>query len=306
MTHSPLKTTFPGPATLALVLLLTASADAIAAETHLNRAEFLAAVGKTLVDDYSGYGAPANSPLLLSDGEMTAVLGETRYESVYLVNQNLVGDVYRWGDGTNYCSGCNGSFRLYFDTTSVSEQGGVFGVGLDIVLHKSRFSAVGDDRPGDRVEPGVIVVTFTDGSIERLTIPPDVGQFAPAVYFVGVTDPRGIRSLSLGELESPPHFWVIDNLTLAAPQDTVESLLAQLRQTIAGLELNRGLLAAFTVKLDTALAFARSGDEASAIHSLRAFIHHVEAQRTKAIPEKEAVELLNLAARALALLAEPS
>jgi hypothetical protein len=125
------------------------------------------------------------------------------------------------------------------------------------------------------------------------------------VYFVGVTDPRGIRSLSIGESESPPHFWVIDNLTLAAA-DTVESLLAQLRQTIAVLPLNHGLLTAFTIKVDTALAHARAGDDASATHSLRAFIRHVEAQRTKAIPENDAVELLNLAARALARLAEPS
>jgi hypothetical protein len=49
-----------------------------------------------------------------------------------------------------------------------------------------------------------------------VTIPADVGFFGPDTFFLGLTDNRGIKSLTFGiEPLSLRHFWVIDDLTIA-------------------------------------------------------------------------------------------
>jgi hypothetical protein len=146
---------------------------------YADRIAFLTRVGTSITDDYSGYTITPGTPLSLTDAEMSAVFVETEYESISFSDLNLVGDVYIHGDGTNYCAGCNGNFKLRFDNTSLSTGGGVFGIGIDIVLHTSRRSSIGDIIPGDRVEPGTVVVEFTDGVTESFAIPPDIGFFGP-------------------------------------------------------------------------------------------------------------------------------
>jgi hypothetical protein len=164
-----------------------------------DRASFLAAVGSSITDDYTAYGVvPGAAPLQLSDAEMSAVLGETAYESTSVPDLNLVGDVYVYGDGTNYCAGCNGNFRLRFAQTSLSVGHGVFGVGVSILLHTSRHSAIGDVLPGDTVLPGTVLVEFKDGEMMAVTIPADVRFFGPEIYFLRLTDNRGIKSLTFG------------------------------------------------------------------------------------------------------------
>jgi hypothetical protein len=61
-----------------------------------------------------------------TNAAMTAVLGETSYEALTFQDLNLVGNVFIRGDGTNYCAGCNGNFRLSFDSTSFSKHGGAY------------------------------------------------------------------------------------------------------------------------------------------------------------------------------------
>jgi hypothetical protein len=191
---------------------LTAQATPI---YYLDRASFFSSIGDSITDDYSGYPWPEPSGVL-TNIQMSAVLGETRYESISFNNLNIVGNVYTYGDGSNYCAGCNGNFKLWFDNTSVTEGGGVFGMGVDVVFHTSRHSSLGDIIPGDSVVDGVILVEFADGTSSYLTVPADIGFFGPEVFFIGITNEVGIKSITMGvEPLYRRHSWVIDNLTIA-------------------------------------------------------------------------------------------
>jgi hypothetical protein len=139
-----------------------------------DRASFLGAVGPSITDGYIAY-----TPGQYTNAEMTAVLGETSYETLTFQDLNTVGDVFIRGDGTNYCAGCNGNFRLSFDSTSFSKNGGVFGVGLDIVLHTSRRVSIGDDDPSNPTFEGSVMAQFADGSTEQIWIPADIGYYEP-------------------------------------------------------------------------------------------------------------------------------
>jgi hypothetical protein len=202
---------------VAVALSGAARANAEPFTFYADRASFLAAVGESITDDYTAYGVvPGAAPLQLTDAEMSAVLGETAYESTSIPDLNLVGDVYLYGDGTNYCAGCHGNFRLSFDNTSLSVGRGVFGVGVNILFHTSRHSSLGDDIPSDTVLPGTVLVEFKNGHVMAVTIPADVGFFGPEIYFLGLTDSRGIKSLTFGiEPLAQRHSWVIDDLTIA-------------------------------------------------------------------------------------------
>jgi hypothetical protein len=177
-----------------------------------DRASFLSAVGPSITDGYTAY-----IPGQYTNAAMTAVLGQTTYESLTFQDLNLVGNIFIRGDGTNYCAGCNGNFRLGFGSTSLSAGGGVFGVGLDIVLHTSRRVSIGDDDPNNPTFDGSVGVHFADGSTAQLWIPADIGYYQPSIYFLGITDERGIASVTIGtEPTASRHFWVIDNLTIAS------------------------------------------------------------------------------------------
>jgi hypothetical protein len=198
---------------VAVALSVAAQANAEPIKFYPDRASFLAAVGPSFTDDYSAYGAPGSS-VQLSDAAMSAVRGETAYEAISFHDLNLVAP---FGDGgPSYCAGCNGNFRLSFDNTSFSVGGGVFGVGVSILFHTSRHSARGDVIPGDTVLPGTVLVEFKNGKVLAVTIPADVGFFGPDSFFLGLTDRRGIKSLTFGfEPLSRRHFWVIDDLIIA-------------------------------------------------------------------------------------------
>ena len=186
---------------------------------YTDRSAFLAAVGTSITDGYTdpGYAQSANEQGVLTDAQMSAVLGETTYRAITFPNLNLAGDVYAYGDGSNYCAGCNGNFQLGFEGTSLTVGHGIFGVGLDIVLHTSRHSSIGDVIPGEESLPGTILIEFGNRKVETYTVPPDVGFFVPEVFFFGLTDSRRISSLTIGTEPTPlRHFWVIDNLTIAA------------------------------------------------------------------------------------------
>jgi hypothetical protein len=198
-----------------LALVLNAAIAQAVPTYYTDRASFLGAVGASITDDYSGYPPQW---VTLTNAEMSAVLGETSYESLSFQDLNIVGDVYIHGDGTNYCAGCNGNFRLTFDNTSLTVGGGVFGIAVDIVLHTSRHSAIGDVIPDDTVADGTVLVEFTDGTVDQVIVPADIGFFGPETFFLGFTDDRGIKSLTIGTEPIPlRHSWVIDNLTIAAP-----------------------------------------------------------------------------------------
>ena len=219
---------------LIVVITLLAAFEVKATPIYYStRAEFMAAVGSSITDDYTTY-----TPGVFSNVVMSEVFGETNYESLTFSNQNQVidGTGFIDGDGSAYCSGCNGNFMLGFASTSLSENGGLFGVGLDIVHNRSS-----DTRPQ---LAGGVLVEFTDGSSEQISIPPVgydylTGLYVQETYFLGLTDDRGIMSITIGtESLSQRHFWVIDNLTIAA-EAPIPATLSLFGLGLAGLGWSR-------------------------------------------------------------------
>ncbi len=89
---------------------------------HSDFALFDAELNVSVTDDYTNPSYEFSQ----SDAVMSAVLGETDYTATRHANSNLIPSEY-------YCAGCNGSFRLSFTTTSVTDGGvGVFGVGITV------------------------------------------------------------------------------------------------------------------------------------------------------------------------------
>jgi hypothetical protein len=101
--------------------------------TFTDRATFLHSVGATITDGYDQpiYGYSSDTPILLTDAQMSAALNETRYRSTTAKDQNLVGPVYGNNPGA-YCAGCNGSFVLDFTSTSIGNARGVFGFAMTL------------------------------------------------------------------------------------------------------------------------------------------------------------------------------
>jgi hypothetical protein len=190
-----------------------------AATTYEDRTSFEAAIGTRITD---GYDDPGYTTWSYSNADMSAVLGETTYNSTY----NIV-DL----DKNYYCPGCGESFVLGFDNTSVGTTEGVFGVGLD---YKND-----DNNP---FNPNSVLfnafVTYGDGSSENFTL--DYAKLSARDYlFFALTSDLLIKSISFqgpnGETGEIGYF-VMDNLTIgAAPQISAVPIPAALPLFGAGL-----------------------------------------------------------------------
>ncbi|WP_422344499.1 PEPxxWA-CTERM sorting domain-containing protein [Parasphingorhabdus sp.] len=173
-------------------LMLVAPANA-ATTVYADATNFNGALGTSVVDDYENAGYV----FFQDDAAMSAVVGETRYETTGSPNSNIVFDA---GGNQLYCAGCNGSFNLFFDTTSVGTSGGVFGVGFDFFNSEPlrNFDAL---------------VTFGDGSTQLYDL-----ALSPIsrLDFFGLTSDLLISSIAFGpdgETSSSGSFG-IDNLTI--------------------------------------------------------------------------------------------
>jgi hypothetical protein len=136
---------------------------------------------------------------------MSAVLGETEYHSTYWSEYNLI---IAQGFDAKYCSGCNGTFLLTFDSTSIGGPDGVFGVGFDFA------------NPGPDQLYGV-EVTFGDGSVERYALPvAGIPHSSATPGFWGIVAPERIFSIhfgpNLGTTINNYRSFVLDNLTLGS------------------------------------------------------------------------------------------
>lgn len=175
---------------------LTTAAPALAVTTlFTDRAAFAAAIGVSLTDTYeTGLGYPP-SATVLGDAAMSAVFGQTRYETTGAPGNNLLVGV---GANTGYCSGCQGSFTLHFDATALGTPNGVFAVGFDILFND-----------GETFDP---LVTFGDGTTGFFPFNP-FGR-----GFVGIVSDQLIRSIALGVdgQVSNTGFFGIDDLTIGA------------------------------------------------------------------------------------------
>ena len=189
-----------GAACLVVLAMLASPGIPVQAATpvfYTGRPAFEAVLG-TMVTD--GYGTPPYPAGLgvYDDATFSAFLGETDYHTTGFANNNL------HGVQDYYCGGCNGSFELSFQTTSVSQGGtGVYGVGLEIVKNDSPVPL-----------PYYAFITYGDGTTDNILLP--VVAF-PGTVFWGVTAPELIVSIHFGLSDggfTTGGEFSIDNLTI--------------------------------------------------------------------------------------------
>jgi len=174
-----------------------------------SRASFTAAFSTTLVDDYShpGYtaGDVSNSTDLdiHTDAHMSSVFGETQYHTTGRSDFNIV---FAQTEDAKYCAGCNGSFLLTFENTSVGDAAGVRGVAFDF-SNSQRELLYG------------ATVTFGDGSVAHYALPFATTGFArDTPGFFGLAATQLITSihfgLNQGATVDDSGSFSLDNLTL--------------------------------------------------------------------------------------------
>lgn len=201
--ENPLKST-AFFATLACLLSLNAQAT-----NYTDRAAFDAALGASVTDTYENPAYGTSTLNFLSDQAMSAVLGETRYQSTSFTNSDIV---FAVNGNSNYCAGCNGGFRLDFSATSVGSAAGVYGVGFDITYTSGALSAL---------------LTYGDGSTASLAIPL-LATAAPQFY--GFSSDHLISSIAFLVPAQPFSYLAIDNLTIgnaasAVPEPGMATML---------------------------------------------------------------------------------
>lgn len=152
---------------LVALLALSVSSSTFASTIYTDSTSFNAVLSSTVVDDYQN---PAYV-FIQDNATMSAVLGETKYQSTGFNNLNIVPGYY--------CAGCNGSFKLDFTSTSVSDASGVFGVGFNFFnIGNPSFDAF---------------VTYGNGTTENIALG-NQGWMA----FWGITSSLEIASIDFG------------------------------------------------------------------------------------------------------------
>lgn len=149
-----------------LAVGLAGEAQAATPTYYNNLPAFQADITNTFTDDYSNAGYVFNQ----NNAQMSAVVGQTDYQSTGHANLNLVLDSDR------YCSGCNGSFLLSFQTTTVGTAAGVNGAGFNIMASDNSYYAY---------------ITFADGTTANIQLP-------GAGSFWAVAAPERIQSIHVG------------------------------------------------------------------------------------------------------------
>ncbi|CAE7029180.1 unnamed protein product [Symbiodinium natans] len=173
-------------------------------QLYSDRASFEAPLTVVLVDGYDNAayfagdnfdGANFDS---FTDAAVSAIVGETQYETTGFDNNNLIPGQSS-GDPL-YCAGCNGSYRLSFQATSVGTGQGVWAAGFDIRgVQEGVFGTVA-------------FVTYGDGSTGEFVLPErqDV--------FWGIIDCRRITSIHLGLSGGAPN---TDNSVMRMAHDNL-------------------------------------------------------------------------------------
>jgi len=144
-----------------------------------------------LVDDYSPLSGYPDGFDIYSNSDMNGFFGETEYFSTGFNDNNIIFQ-------QQYCAGCNGSYRLDFQNTSVSMSNmGVFGFGIDFRHSQSNTNYYA-------------FVTYGDGSTENFLIP--FGE-----SFFGLTSTDLIATVHLGLVDggsTTMGSFAQDNLTI--------------------------------------------------------------------------------------------
>jgi hypothetical protein len=165
------------------LLLASAAAVAFAAvpahattTLYTDVVTFEGKLGTSIVDDYEDPGYSFSQ----DNATMSGVLGETRYEPTGFSNNNLIPTA---NNNQYYCAGCNGSFDLFFDATSVTTGNGVFGVGLNYFNTAPSFNFDA-------------LVTYGNGDTELFDLA--IVSVSDFDGFFGLTSDRLISSISFG------------------------------------------------------------------------------------------------------------
>lgn len=213
-----MRSLFRTAAAAAAALLVSGAASA-APVTYSSQSLFLAAVGSSITDDYSNPGylrSNGPQPSFMTDAYMSSVLGQTRYVDTMFPNHNeVVGPAS--GGNPYFCTGCNGTFDLVFKNTSLTANGGVFGVSFNF-----RNGGV----PSGGASTGYdFLVTFADGTtwdyVPDLSGPPGPAGFTGD--FFGVTSLVPIADIYFGDhgAASMSTILALDNLTIAGAKTPV-------------------------------------------------------------------------------------
>lgn len=219
------------PAVFMLSMLVVGSSEARASTISLDRQSFEAQLISIIVDDYSspGYfhGNLTDLPIFdrFSDAAMSAVLGETVYQTTGWVDSDMVSNPDASANRA-YCAGCNGSFLLDFTQTSVGSSQGVFGVGFDMIRNYLLPSDVSPLPPGTLGYHAF--VTFGDGSAADFVLP--LADQYTVQSFWGITSPDLVRTIHIGLANggvTQTSAFIMDNLTIGAqaPEPTTVVLV---------------------------------------------------------------------------------
>ena len=187
-----------------LLFGINAEADPI---FYSSRSVFSAALGQTVLDDYSapGYrtgdvtGGIPDALDIHSDAHMSGVLGQTRY-----ITASGTGNAIS-NEATNARYGSS-RFTLVFTETSLGSRAGVFGVGFDFLnLENSDTGPI----------PHHAVIAFGDGSTSDVALPFTTLGFDGTPGFFGVTSGSRIASINIGGPAGVGAF-ALDNLAIGA------------------------------------------------------------------------------------------
>lgn len=174
---------------------------------YFDRTSFENSLSTSVTDDYENPGYSLSS--YVSDSVMSSVLNETQYTSTGFTGVN---QVFLFGNSRRYCAGCNSSFNLNFQSTSVGSADGVYGVGFDFL----EMGANPDERFWASVTSG-------DGaSVTTTNIQfPNVSGLSG---FFAMTSDTLIKSIHFG-LEgggtTTSGLFAIDNLTIGSSTGSI-------------------------------------------------------------------------------------
>lgn len=213
---------------MAKVVLVLHPIEVIAASLYADRSTFENNLGSYVIDDYheelykNGDLSNHEGYHRFSDGAMSAILGETKYSTTGHDDSNQVTTGYAANNGNfAYCAGCNGSFMMQFDSTSVGNSDGVYGVAFD--MYYNYLSDSGDywwPFPSN-TEGYHAYVTFGDGTTYDYELPvaAPIDSTTAHPSFWAITSKKYIKSVHIGDVNggvARKSSFVMDNLTIGS------------------------------------------------------------------------------------------
>jgi hypothetical protein len=160
---------------------------------YTDEVDFNNHIGQRFTDDYDSEGYQ----FLQTNEQMSAVHNQTKYAATGFPDINIVSQITT-GESHYYCAGCNGSFQLDFTDTSLSDEQGIFGVGINFKhVDTSDF----DGNPVVDFPDYVAYVTFGNNSVENFTLPAGLSS---TEFFWAITSEDRIQTIHFGLRDGLP------------------------------------------------------------------------------------------------------